>query len=63
MAYAREMRCELLTTDEYYFPVVERELVCLPNVKHIEIPEAGHSMHSANPVLYNKEVLAFLANY
>jgi len=76
MAFAREMQCELLTPDELYFPVVtgqespemfhviSREIeACLPNVRHIEIPDAGHSMHSANPAFYNKEVLAFLAAY
>ena len=91
MAFAPEMQCELLTPDEHYLPVVNREQVsgldiptllvtgqqspemfhvisheieaCLPNVRHIEIPEAGHSMHSTNPAFYNKEVLAFLAKY
>ncbi len=91
MTFAREMQCELLTPDEFLFPVVRREdlqgldiptlLVtgqtspelfhiisaeigaCLPNVRHVEIPDAGHAMHSANPAFYNKEVLAFLAHF
>lgn len=46
------------------FHVISHEIEsCLPNVRHIEIPDAGHSMHNANPALYNREVLAYLAKH
>lgn len=46
------------------FHVITDEIeASLPRVRRVEIPDAGHSMHSTNPEFYNNEVLAFLSAY
>jgi non-heme chloroperoxidase len=41
--------------------VTDHLAACLPSAERAEIPDASHSMHGANPVAYNRTVLAFLA--
>jgi pimeloyl-ACP methyl ester carboxylesterase len=43
--------------------VTDRLEACLPSAERTEIPDASHSMHGANPVVYNRTVLAFLSRH
>ena len=38
--------------------VTDRLVSCLPSAEWAEIPDASHSMHGENPVVYNRTVLA-----
>ena len=40
--------------------VTDRLESCLPSVERVEIPDTSHSIHSGNPAVYNRTVLAYM---
>jgi non-heme chloroperoxidase len=63
----RIMAPALLLTGERsprMFHLITDELArCLPNCQRVQIADAGHAIHSWNPLAYNETVLAFLGRH